>query len=910
MLLIGLVAGCLPEAAPYRCDLAGGDRACDGVAGSRCVDGSCAAPVSTATCASGLAFSTSAATPGRCVPLAASDASVDAPSAPDVALADHPTVDAPIALDATESDRPDSALGPDAADTATNADAPRPFDGAPPSDAPAGDLGPPMRDAALPDRAAPDVPVADAGRDAGDPFTEAPPAPVAKVVGGYFHTCARLQDNRVWCWGSNDQGQLGVTAPAQHVPTPARVNLTDVADVAAGAYHTCALTHGGEVYCWGRNAEQQLGVTAPQFAFAPVRVLNAPAGVTSLALGASHSCALTNSGQVFCWGSNRDGAVGVTSTANGPVLPTLVPGVSARALAAGDAFTCAGGGSRVWCWGRNLYGELGVGPERVGQSSTPLMIASALADGDSLDELNAGGFAACVRGTRGVRCWGRTDLGAIPGAPSAAAQVTPVSVPHYVTSPPALGYIHQCSVDASDALRCWGANDLGASGDGTVTRSTAPPTAALPFAVQRVGGRAVVGLGSGHTCAVESTGVLRCWGARYFGQLGDGRVALVPTPVEVPALQGAVALTAGRAFTCARRAVAPEVSCVGLNNVGQLGGSSASTAPLPTTEPAPVTVARDRLGGALQSINRVSAGASHACAITTAGGLVCWGFNHLGQTNPSLGAPSVFFGAAPVLTSLSAEDVSCGASHTCAIDSMRLARCWGSNDRGESGLATLGVRATGAAVPRLVGVAAIAAGNAFTCARTFAGQVECFGANELGQCGTGAAQPTSITLPAERVPVLQSGADEVTAGGQHACALVGGGVWCWGANHRGQLGAPVAEPRFIPQATRVMGLGAAEQVRAGGAFTCARVAGRVWCWGANHRGQIGDGTFTDRAAPTEVLIPREETAVEIVTGEEHACARLSSGRVYCWGSNHLAQLALSDPLWITRAAQGAVRWPR
>jgi alpha-tubulin suppressor-like RCC1 family protein len=84
----------------------------------------------------------------------------------------------------------------------------------------------------------------------------------------------------------------------------------------------------------------------------------------------------------------------------------------------------------------------------------------------------------------------------------------------------------------------------------------------------------------------------------------------------------------------------------------------------------------------------------------------------------------------------------------------------------------------------------------------------------------------------------------------------------------------------------------------------------VWCWGAHHRGQLGDGTLVDRSTPVEVLIPHSERVVELATGEEHTCARMLSGRVYCWGSNHLAQLALRDPLWIPRAEQGAVRWPR
>ena len=93
--LVGFLVGCLPEAAPCRCDLAGGDRACDSVAGSRCIEGSCASPVSTAVCPSGFAFSASAATPGRCVPVATADAAVDATTPEDTMHLDRPAPDAP-----------------------------------------------------------------------------------------------------------------------------------------------------------------------------------------------------------------------------------------------------------------------------------------------------------------------------------------------------------------------------------------------------------------------------------------------------------------------------------------------------------------------------------------------------------------------------------------------------------------------------------------------------------------------------------------------------------------------------------------------------------------------------------------------------------------------------------------------
>lgn len=900
MTLVGFLMGCLPEAAPFRCDLAGGDRACDGVAGSRCLEGSCAAPVSTSVCASGFAFSASAATPGRCATLTGGDAAIDATTAPDATVDDRLSVDVTVGdrgaddvakrLDVTVLDRSDVALADDV---------PAPLDRALPLDAP------------LLDVSVPDVPVADVSREAGIFLSETPPASVAKVVGGFFHTCARLVDNRVWCWGSNEQGQLGINQTTPYVPNPVRVNLADVVDVAAGAFHTCALTLGGEVHCWGRNSERQLGVAAPAFAFEPVRVATAPAGVSSLALGSSHTCVSTDRAEVFCWGNNALGAAGVSSTANDPVAPTRVPGVTGHFVTAGDAFTCAGSGNRVWCWGRNLYGETGPTPTPPGQTASPTLIAGAVATDDNLIELSAGGFTACARGIRGVRCWGRADLGAIPGSAAATSQITPAEVPYYATTQPVLGYINQCGVGADSALRCWGANDLGASGTGSVTRTTTPPTSSLPLQVQRAGSRPIVGLGPAHTCAVDSTGVLRCWGARYFGQLGDGRLALAPVPVEVIALRDAASLHAGRAFTCARRGNTAGVSCVGVNSLGQLGGSSATSTPLPTTEPAPVTVASERFNGApLQAVTQLSTGLAHSCAISTTRGLVCWGYNFNGQVNPALGAANVYFGATAPFHDLLARGVACGAAHTCAVDNLGFVRCWGSNERGGAGQASSVERATGALVVGLTGVSSLAAGSAFTCALTSAGRVECFGANDLGQCGTGATLPSSVTLPSERVAVIPSAAAEVTAGAQHACARVGREVRCWGSNQRGQLGAPLTEPRYATRATAVAGLGPADEVHAAGAFTCARVAGRVWCWGANHRGQLGDGTFTDRAAPVEVMLPRDEAFVEVATGEEHACARTAAGRVYCWGSNHLGQLGLSDALWITRAEQGAVRWPR
>jgi alpha-tubulin suppressor-like RCC1 family protein len=262
---------------------------------------------------------------------------------------------------------------------------------------------------------------------------------------------------------------------------------------------------------------------------------------------------------------------------------------------------------------------------------------------------------------------------------------------------------------------------------------------------------------------------------------------------------------------------------------------------------------------------------------------------------------NVIFGATPAPPTAATRDVSAGDSHTCAIDRGGGVSCWGSNDRGESGQSSLGVRATGLPVPGLAPVAEVAAGSRFTCARTLAGRVDCFGANESGQCGAGLGSPDIITAGSQRRAAVMAGAEEITAGQSHACARLGTQVWCWGANAWGQVGAPIVAPAVVPTATRVLNLGDVTQVQAGGAFTCARASGRVWCWGANPRGQLGNGTFADSVTPVEVRLPRDEVAAELAVGEEHACARTLTARVFCWGSNHLGQLGQQDPLSIPRA---------
>ena len=187
--------------------------------------------------------------------------------------------------------------------------------------------------------------------DPGAPAATALPA----IATGGSHTCALLAAGVVQCWGLNSSGQLGnntLTTP-QKTPTPV-TGLSGVTAIAAGGNHACALLADGTVKCWGANASGQLGnntLTTPQKTPTAVTGL---AGVTAITAGASHTCALLGGGTVKCWGLNSSGHLGNNSLVNSkvPVAVSSLAGVTA--ITAGNSHSCALlAAGTAKCWGAN-----------------------------------------------------------------------------------------------------------------------------------------------------------------------------------------------------------------------------------------------------------------------------------------------------------------------------------------------------------------------------------------------------------------------------------------------------------------------------------------------------------------------------------------------------------------------------
>jgi alpha-tubulin suppressor-like RCC1 family protein len=453
----------------------------------------------------------------------------------------------------------------------------------------------------------------------------------------------------------------------------------------------------------------------------------------------------------------------------------------------------------------------------------------------------------------------------------------------------ASGLFHTCALLSSGLVRCWGQNSDGQLGDGTTeTRLT-------PVAVKGLENVTAIAARKSHTCALLANGTVRCWGKNSYGQLGDGTTNPSPAPVAVSGVTKAVAIAVGDEHSCAVLGSGSGY-CWGRNDQGQLGNGTTSTQPQTT----PVQIV---LPSAPENLRLITAGAQHTCALRADSTVVCSGSNEFAQVGNNTGPGGNVPAPATVLADLAGTPpmpltgvvaVAAGAHHTCTLLGNGEGRCWGRND-----LAQLANNSTEGAPSKvaisvgsrqmvlLESAVGLAAGEHHTCAVLAGGSVSCWGYNASRQLGDRTTQNQS-----QPVTVLNLvNAIGVAAGASHTCGLrADGTARCWGDNTYGQLGNGTTTARAIP--AQVLGLtGAASglEVAVGGSHACGLVSdARMRCWGRNSSGQLGDGTADSRARAAEVTNLPEVAAVAL--GANHSCALLAEGSVRCWGYNGMGQV--------------------
>ena len=350
----------------------------------------------------------------------------------------------------------------------------------------------------------------------------------------------------------------------------------------------------------------------------------------------------------------------------------------------------------------------------------------------------------------------------------------------------------------------------------------------------------------------------------------------------------ASSVSSGATHTCVINTVGG-VQCWGRNGGRRLGNGST------TGSSTPVTV----IG--LSNAISLSAGGQHTCAVTGDGRVQCWGSNFRGQLGDGNGGTSSIFEPTPfslvpvaVMGVSDALSVSSGERHTCAVMRSGRVKCWGKNSYGQLGDGSTTNALTPVTVSGLDNAVAVSAALNHTCAVTADGLVQCWGENKDGQLGDGsrtdALTPVTVRGLSGVVSVAAGYSNPSTNRSAHTCAVKGGGrVWCWGTNYVGQLGDGSLVDSLTP--VMVVGLTNAVSVSAGsnpggqsGVHTCAVTAdGLVQCWGENESGQLGAVRAQDELTP--VTVADLSDAIAVSAGGMHTCALRSGGRVQCWGDN-------------------------
>jgi len=346
-------------------------------------------------------------------------------------------------------------------------------------------------------------------------------------------------DGRLSCWGGNQKGQLG-DGTLEPRAMPSRVDLppASIVSLAAGFRHTCAALVTGEVHCWGENTDGQVFLEEEPLVLAPFRVPLGDVGVggiVNLAAGEYHTCAALSDGRLICWGSDRQGQLGIGAGYQAPPTEVPLPG-PVKQVTAGDFFTCAivntDGADWVYCFGQNFHGQLGDGTFVDRKQPVQTLL------GEPVQRIDAGGFFVLASlvgdGLPPLVGWGENSAGQLGPdlgeEVSVPAEVTPSwNLAHW-----SAGLMHACAVRWHDGAPwetlCWGSNGRGQLGDGTTVSRAEPKKALVDFDA------ILVEAGLLHTCAEALGGGCYCWGSNEYGQLGDGTTADSTVPVAVQGL--------------------------------------------------------------------------------------------------------------------------------------------------------------------------------------------------------------------------------------------------------------------------------------------------------------------------------------------------------------------------------------
>jgi alpha-tubulin suppressor-like RCC1 family protein len=735
---------------------------------------------------------------------------------------------------------------------------------------------------------------------------------VTNITSGNGWSCAALSSGNPKCWGFNYYGALAqgssgdLTAHPTPLDTPAYAGAVYFA---LGGNHGCAILSDDTIKCVGLNTSGQLGnggttshlqeaqvtVTAVVKTFTKsVAIINKAFSAGNHTLNAEFS---PTAGPVSLSADvvqTVNQAATTTVLTSSPASPTtfgqlvqLTATVSAAFGTPTGTVTFTNGAGNVIATGNLTLGsltllttELPVGTNTItatyngtadyaGSASAGLSYTVNKANTTaaiSVSPASPGSFGKTVKLTATIASNPNKPTGQVTFTDTVDGLLGTATVNGGV----ATLLTSSLSVGAHSITADYAAN---ASYNGSTS-------AALPYTVDKASSATTVASSLNPSSFNQSV----TFSAKVFGsttaptgnvEFRDGATSLGTVALGAGSGTAAASIVAGASHSCLLTP-AGGVKCWGNGALGQIGnGSTADQA-------APVDVT-----GLTSGVTAIVAGANHTCALTTGGGVKCWGFNGNGRLgNGSTSTTTAVVDVVGLGSGVVA--ISAGGDHTCAVTSAGDAKCWGFGGQGQLGTGNNSNASSPVNVVNFSSdVVSVAAGISFTCALTSGGGVKCWGQNNSGQIGIGVL--TVPVLSPVDVNGLTSGVSAIAVGLGHSCAVLsGGGVKCWGGNGSGQLGDGSTTDRLAP--VDVGGLAGVAGIAGGDNHTCAlTTTGGLKCWGRNDDGELGDGTTTSSSTPVDV-VSLDPGVVAFDAGGAHSCAVTNYGAAKCWGNNGSGRL--------------------
>ncbi|MGI6680566.1 MAG: RCC1 domain-containing protein [Bdellovibrionota bacterium] len=728
---------------------------------------------------------------------------------------------------------------------------------------------------------------------------------VKQVASNRSTTCAISASGELWCWGNNNYSQI-TTSSDTYVTAPTKITeLVNVSAVSIGTYHVCAISNK-KLYCWGRNSHGQLGVENTDITTTPQLILS-EFNISQVAAEYINTCALTTSGKLFCWGYNEYGNVGVGSLASIITTPTQV--LTDVSFVSSTQTTTYNGGARcaiktngeLWCWGGNSYGQVGIGDLSITKVHTPRKIL------ENVQSVSLSEFHTCAIKTNGkLYCSGKNNSNQIITSTENNIP-SPIEIFNNVKQV-AIGRNHTCSITKDDELYCRGSNSAGQIGKGNSTSSSS--------FYKVLDNISSISLAPLSTCAIASNGDLYCFGNNNFGQIGNNSTTDQKTPYLVLSnakrvinneTNTHVIDTAGKLYSIGNNTsgqigndrilvqenktqiltgvknISPigtsvcaskldgSTYCWGLNAYRQLGNGSG----VESSTPVLVSIYSDK--GGITNIKSFSSNTATNCAVKENGDLFCWGNNWYGNTGATV----------PVLTG--ATSVKGGTNHNCALKDEFL-YCWGRGEEGQIGIGTNDNITTLRQVSTLGEISDYSLGYNSTCAiKKEDKTLWCWGDNSYGQLGIGNTNNQKLPTRVQGLTNVRS----VVMGNSYACATTeSNNLYCWGLNKSRQLGIGTTEDSSVP----VFVKSNIKSVALSYDHTCAiDLSDELWCWGNGFGGKLGNGDTSNRDTPQKVLNLTDVQKVSLDTS--YSCAKtgnIDGNKLYCWGLNNYYQLGLGN----------------